>query len=65
MQKLEKFLEWGGVKKDVGCLVASAAALLVSMFHLIPLPFDAGVGCNYSLRRPYCFRSRYRVDNFV
>ena len=38
---LERFLEWGGVKKDVTCLVISAAALLASMFDLLPqLPFD-------------------------
>ena len=39
---LERFLEWGGVKKDVTCLVLSGAALLVSIFDLLPqLPFDA------------------------
>ena len=38
---LERFLEWGGVKKDVTCLVISAAALLASIFDLLPqLPFD-------------------------
>ncbi|OUP13908.1 heavy metal translocating P-type ATPase [Anaeromassilibacillus sp. An200] len=41
MEQLEKFLEWGGVKKDVVCLVLSGMALLVSIFHLLPLPFDA------------------------
>lgn len=41
MEQLEKFLEWGGVKKDVTCLILSGAALLVSIFHLLPLPFDA------------------------
>ena len=39
---LERFLEWGGVKKDVTCLVLSGVALLVSIFDLLPqLPFDA------------------------
>ena len=39
---LERFLEWGGVKKDVTCLVLSGIALLVSIFDLLPqLPFDA------------------------
>ena len=39
---LERFLEWGGVKKDVTCLVLSGAALLISIFDLLPqLPFDA------------------------
>ena len=38
---LERFLEWGGVKKDVACLAISAAALLASIFDLLPqLPFD-------------------------
>ena len=41
MEQLEKFLEWGGVRKDVTCLILSGAALLVSIFHLLPLPFDA------------------------
>lgn len=38
---LESFLERGGLKKDITCLAISAAALLVSIFDLIPLPFDA------------------------
>ena len=39
---LERFLEWGGVKKDVTCLVLSGIALLISIFDLLPqLPFDA------------------------
>ena len=39
---LERFLEWGGVKKAVTCLVFSGIALLVSIFDLLPqLPFDA------------------------
>ena len=41
MEKLEKFLEWGGIKKDIVCLLLSGAALLISMFDLLPLPFDA------------------------
>ena len=31
MKALERFLEWGGVKKDVTLLVISGAALLASM----------------------------------
>ena len=39
---LERFLEWGGVKKAVTYLVFSGIALLVSIFDLLPqLPFDA------------------------
>lgn len=41
MKKLEKFLEWGGVKKDIICLVLSGLALLISLFDLFLLPFDA------------------------
>ena len=41
MEKLEALLEWGGVKKDVVCLVLGGASLLVSIFGLAPgLPFD-------------------------
>ena len=41
MQKLEHFLEWGGVKKDIVLLVLSGLSLVASIFHLLPLPFDA------------------------
>ena len=40
MKALESLLEWGGVKKDVFCLVASGGALLLSIADLLPLPFD-------------------------
>ena len=41
IEKLESLLEWGGVKKDVACLVISATALLASIFDLLSwLPFD-------------------------
>ena len=33
---LERFLEWGGVKKAVTYLVFSGIALLVSIFDLLP-----------------------------
>ncbi len=41
MEKLEKFLEWGGVKRDITFLILSGIALIISIFDLIPLPFDA------------------------
>lgn len=41
MEKLSKLLEWGGTKKDIAFLAVSGAALMVSIFDLIPLPFDA------------------------
>lgn len=39
--KLERFLEMGGTKKDTVLLAISGAALLISIFDLLPLPFDA------------------------
>ncbi len=41
MEKLERFLEWGGVKKDVICLVIGGISLVISIFDLLPMPFDA------------------------
>lgn len=41
IRKAERLLEIGGIKKDVVLLVISGAALLVSFFDLLPLPFDA------------------------
>lgn len=41
IKKAEALLAFGGIKKDVALLVLSGAALLVSLFDLIPLPFDA------------------------
>lgn len=39
-EKLEHLLELGGTKKDITLLVISGVALLLSIFHLVPLPFD-------------------------
>lgn len=41
MQFLEQILNWGGTRRDIAFLVVSGLALLSSMFHLLPLPFDA------------------------
>lgn len=41
MKKLEELLEWGGTKKDIVCLMLSGIALLISIFDLIPMPFNA------------------------
>lgn len=41
LKKFEALLETGGIKKDIILLAVSAAALLVSIFDLLPLPFDA------------------------
>ena len=38
IEKLEHFVEFGGIKKDIVCLVISGIALLFSLFHL--KPFD-------------------------
>lgn len=41
MEKLETLLELGGTKKDIVFLILFGLALLVSIFRLLPLPFDA------------------------
>ncbi len=41
IEKLETLLEWGGTKKDITCLVLGGLSLIVSIFDLLPLPFDA------------------------
>lgn len=41
MEKLEQLLELGGTKKDVTLLVISGIALIISLFDLVPLPFNA------------------------
>jgi len=41
IEKIESFMEAGGTKKDIILLAVSGAALLVSIFDLVPLPFDA------------------------
>lgn len=41
MAKLEELLELGGTQKDISFLIISGAALIVSLFDLVPLPFDA------------------------
>lgn len=41
MEKLEQLLELGGTKKDITLLVISGIALMISLFGLLPLPFNA------------------------
>lgn len=41
MKKLEELLKWGGMKRDILFLAVSGIALLISIFDLLPLPFDA------------------------
>lgn len=41
IKKLEFLLELGGTKRDIVFLIISGIALLCSIFHLLPLPFDA------------------------
>ncbi len=41
MEKLEEILEWGGIKKDITCLIISAIALGMNIFNPVELPFDA------------------------
>ena len=40
MEKLEGFLELGGIKKDVTLLVISGIAVICSLLNIQPLPFD-------------------------
>ncbi len=41
VKKAESLLELGGTKKDIALLAISGIALLISIFDLVPLPFDA------------------------
>ena len=41
MKRIEGLLEIGGMKKDITLLIISGIALMISLFHLIQLPFDA------------------------
>lgn len=41
IEKVEQFMELGGMKKDIAFLIISAMGLIVSIFDLVPLPFDA------------------------
>lgn len=34
MEQVEKFLEWGGVKKDITCLIFSGISLAASLLHV-------------------------------
>ncbi|WP_274952856.1 heavy metal translocating P-type ATPase [Angelakisella massiliensis] len=40
MKSLEALLEWGGIKREIACLILSGIALLASMIGLPGLPFD-------------------------
>ncbi len=41
IEKMEGILEWGGTPKDITCLVIGGISLVISIFDLLPLPFDA------------------------
>ena len=41
VEKAEALLEWGGTKKEITFLVLGGLSLIVSLFDLLPLPFDA------------------------
>ena len=41
MKKLEQLLEWGGIKRDIAFLMISGTALIISIFDIFSLPFDA------------------------
>lgn len=40
IEKVEAVMELGGMKKDIVFLVISGIALIISIFDLVPLPFD-------------------------
>lgn len=40
MERLERLLNWGGVRRKAVCLILSGAALLFSILKLVQLPFD-------------------------
>ena len=40
MEKLEPLLEWGGIRKDITCLVIAGIAVLCSLLKIQPFPFD-------------------------
>ena len=40
-EKVESVMEIGGRRKDIAFLAISGVALVCSIFHLLPLPFDA------------------------
>lgn len=41
MKRLEEFLALGGTKKEIAFLAISGVALMISIFDITPLPFDA------------------------
>ena len=41
IEKTEAFMELGGVRKDIAFLILGGLSLIISLFDLIPLPFDA------------------------
>ena len=41
IEKIEGFMELGGTKKDIAFIVLGGISLIVSIFDLVPLPFDA------------------------
>ena len=41
IEKTETFMELGGTRKDIAFLVLGGLSLIISLFDLIPLPFDA------------------------
>ena len=41
IEKVENFMDLGGNKKDIAFLIIGGISLIISIFDLIPLPFDA------------------------
>ena len=54
MEKLERVLAWGGIRRDVAFLVISGAALLLSIVRVELLPFDPAWIAIVFLRNSHC-----------
>ena len=54
---IEALLEWGGMKREIICLVIGGISLLFSLFDPISLPFDpawlAIILCGVPIRRSW------------
>ena len=64
MGKLERLLEWGGIKKDITLLVISGIAVLGSLLKLHPFLFDLTWVAIILCGVPIILMSTGQVPNF-
>ena len=57
MKKLEKLLEWGGIKKDIIFLAISGLALLMSLVGWEPFPFGVSWIAFVLWGKPFIFEA--------